>query len=174
MIFLPLLAIFIGISLFGFLSQGARKEAKDELLRDIEQATKKSAVEKKAFLKDRWNFDSLTAVDTIDGYRFLLERSPFFRVVTEQKLKTKEAITLKEEPKKPLFKYKGRVMMGSKVMVIIEDQGTGKSSFVQEGDMVGDFLVLRVDEKEVALKKKGGEEIVLSAVKKEVKKEEKE
>ncbi|MBU4201665.1 MAG: hypothetical protein KKB85_00760, partial [Candidatus Altiarchaeota archaeon] len=78
-----------------------------------------------------------------------------------------EVIPLKEEPKGPIFKYKGRVMMGSTVMVIIEDHGTGKSTFVKEGDMVGDFMVLRIDDKEVALKKRGGEEVILSTVKKQ-------
>jgi len=113
-----------------------------------------------------------------DAYSLLLKRSPFFRIRSEEKVKKVEVISIKEKPKEPLFRYKGRVTMGSTVKVIIEDHGTGKSFFVQEGDRVGDFLVLRVDDKEVALKKKGGEEIVLSAVKKEkkeaVKKKEKE
>lgn len=165
-IFWPLLVVFIGVLIFGFTSQGKKKEAKDELLQDIELATKKSMAKKKA-LKDRWNFDKIKTEDTLDVYGLLLERSPFFRVRSKEKVKKVEVIPLKEEPKEPLFKYKGRVTMGSTVKVIIEDHGTGKSFFVQEGDMIGDFLVLRVDEKEVALKKKGGEEIVLSAVKKE-------
>ncbi|MBU1006538.1 MAG: hypothetical protein KKH08_02960, partial [Candidatus Omnitrophica bacterium] len=65
---------------------------------------------------------------------------------------------------------------GQKVMVVIEDVGTGKSFFAQEGDMAGDFLVLRIDDKEVTLKKKGGEEIVLGVYKKdqEIKDKEKE
>jgi hypothetical protein len=58
-------------------------------------------------------------------------------------------------------------MMGSKVMVIIEDQGTGKSSFVREGDMIGDFLVSGIDEDRVVLKKKDGEEVILNVVKEE-------
>ena len=171
MIFWPLLAVFLGILIFGLLSQGKKKEATEELLQDIELATKKTRAKMKAE-KDRWNFDIIKAVDTLDGYSHLLKRSPFFRVRSEAKVKKVEVVPLKEEPKEPILKYKGRVMLGSKVIVVIEDQGTGKSFFVKEGDMVGDFLVLRIDQKEVVLKKKGGEEVVLSAVKKERKKEE--
>ena len=41
MIFWPLLAVFIGVLIFGFASQGEKREAKDELLQDIELAAKK-------------------------------------------------------------------------------------------------------------------------------------
>lgn len=170
-IFWPLLAIFIGILIFGFLSQGKKKEATKDLLQDIELATKKNKSKTKT-QKDKWDFAAIKAADTKDGYSFLLKRSPFFRLSDESKVKKPEPIPVKEEPRKAVLKYKGRVMMGEKVMVVIEDEGTGKSFFVREGDMVGDFKVLRIDEKEVALKKKGGEEVVLSAVKKEEKKEE--
>jgi len=166
MVFWPLLGVFIAILIFGLTSQGKREEATEELLQDIELMTKRSMAKKKA-TKRSWDLDGMKAVDVLDSYNVLLERSPFFRVVSQEEIKEIKTIPLKEEPKDPVFKYKGRVMMGSEVMVIVEDQGTGKSSFVKEGDMVGDFLVLRIDEKEVVLKKSGGEEVVLSAVKKE-------
>jgi len=165
-IFWPLLAIFLSIVIFGFFSQGRKKEATEELLQDIELATKKVKAQKKDFFKDSWNLESVMALDTIDGYRLLLQRSPFFRLRPEVEHKEVELIPLKEEPKEPLFKYKGKVMMGKKVMVVIEDQGTGKSFFVKKGEMIGDFVVLRIiDDKEVALKKKGGEEVVLKMIK---------
>ncbi len=166
MIFWPLLGVFIAILIFGLTSQGKREEAAEELLQDIELMTKRSMAKKKA-TKRSWDLDGMRIVDVLDSYRVLLERSPFFRVASQEEIKEIKTPPLKEEPKEPVFKYKGRVMMGSEVMVIIEDQSTGKSSFVKEGDMVGDFLVLRIDEKEVVLKKSGGEEVVLSAVKKE-------
>jgi hypothetical protein len=166
LIFWPLLAVFIGILIFGFLSQEKKKEATKDLLQDIEVASKKTRAKIKAE-KDKWDFEIVKAQDTVEAYKLLLKRSPFFRVGEEVKVKKVEVIPVKEEPKKTVLKYKGKVMMGSKVMVIVEDEGTGKSHFVQEGDMVGDFLVERIDEKEVALKKKGGEEIILSVVKKE-------
>lgn len=173
-IFWPLLAVFIGILIFGSLSQERKKEATKDLLQDIELATKKSKA-KIGAQKDKRDFESVKVADTTEGYSVLLKRSPFFRVSAEPKVKNIEAIPVKEEPKKPVLKYKGRIMMGEKVKVVIQDEGTGKSFFVQEGDMVGDFLVLRIDEKEVALKKKGGEEVVLRAVKEEKqKKKEKE
>ena len=65
--------------------------------------------------------------------------------------------------------------MGSKIMVVIEDQGTGKSLFLEEGDSIGDFKVVDIEEKEVVLKQEGGKEIILKSVKesKPVKAEEK-
>jgi len=167
-IFWPLLAVFIGVLIFGFGSQGKKREAKDELLQDIELATKRSMAKKKA-IKDKWDLGKVKAVDVMGGYNLLLKRSPFFKVQPKGKsAKKPEPIPVKEEePKGPLFKYKGRMTMGSAVKVIIEDQGTGKSFFVEEGDMVGDFLVSRINEKGVTLKKRDGEELVLSAVKKE-------
>ena len=165
-IFLPLLAIFTGILLFGFSSKGKREVATEELLQDIELAIKKSKAKAKDF-KDKWDLDKIEAADSVDRYGPISKRSPFFREASKKIVKKVEPILVKEEPKEPLFSYKGRVTMGAKVMVIIEDHGTGKSFFAQEGDMVGDFLVSRVEEKEVVLRKEGEEEIVLKAVKKE-------
>lgn len=166
MIFWPLLSVVAGILIFSFFIQGKPDQTKNLLLQDIELAVKKMKTGKKAL--DKQDFDSIKAVDALDGYKLLLKRSPFFRVASEVRPEEKvELIPVKEEPKKAALKYKGKVILESKVMVIIEDGGTGKSFFVQEGDMVGDFLVLRIEEKEVALKKKGGEEMVLKLTKKE-------
>ncbi len=163
-IFWPLVAVFIGVLLFGFFSQGKKKEATQELLQEIELATKKSRAKKKAQLKDKWDFGIIKEQDAADGYKALLKRSPFFRVRGES-IVVVEPIAVKEEKKEPVLKYKGRVVMGEKIMVVIEDQGTGKSYFAEAGGKVGDFEVLRISEKEVALQKKGGEEIILKAKK---------
>ncbi|MBU3911243.1 MAG: hypothetical protein KKD90_01515 [Candidatus Omnitrophica bacterium] len=165
-IFWSLVAGLAAIVIFGFTSQGNKKVALEELMQDIELATKKSKARIKEE-RDKWDFAKMKAVDEIGGYELLLKRSPFFRVRPEEKIKKAEPIPIKEPPKKAVLKYKGKVTMGAKVMVIIEDQGTGKSSFVQEGDMVGDFLVSSIDENYVVLKKKGGEELILSVAKKE-------
>lgn len=173
LIFWPLATVFIGILVFGFVSQGKKEEATKDLLKEIEVATKKNMAKKKA-KKDKLDVKMVKAEDNLNAYELLLKRSPFFRVRDTSEIKKVEVIPLKkEEPKKAILKYKGRAMMGSKVMVVIEDQGTGKSFFVQEGDMIGDFLVVAIDEKEVTLKKKGGEEIILSAAKKGQEKKEK-
>lgn len=168
-IFWPLVAVFSGILIFGLTSQGNKKVAVEGLMQDIELATKKSKAKIKED-RDRLDFTKIKAMDDIGDYKLLLKRSPFFRVKSEEKVKKVEPIPVKELPKKAVLKYKGRVMIGSKVMVIIEDQGTGKSSFAQEGDMIGDFLVFSIDETQVVLKKKGGEEVILNAMKKEDKK----
>ncbi len=96
-----------------------------------------------------------------------MERSIFFKPVSEVKDEgNRDIIPLKEEePAKPMFVYKGRMMLGARVIVIIEDQNTGKSFSVKEGDMAGDCAVLSIGEKEIRLKKKDGEEIAISTVK---------
>jgi len=110
--------------------------------------------------------------DKISTYELLLKRSPFFRIVPERKAERIEPIVVEEEPQGPLlFKYKGRAAIGAKVVVVIEDQGTGKSYFVESGSMIGDFLVSSIGDEEVVLQKKGGEEIILSVAKKEQKQE---
>lgn len=162
-IFWPLLAVFIGILIFGSFSQGRKKEANEELLQDIEVATKKIKAKMKV-TKDTRDLGLIKTVDALSGYGLLLKRSPFFRIPDETAVKEVEVVSLKEEPKKPELKYKGRIKMGAKVLVVIEEQGTGKSYFVEEGDMVGDFLVSLIDDRQVVFKKKGGEEIILSAV----------
>lgn len=170
-IFWPLLGIAMAIFIFGFASQGKKKEALDELLQDIELATKKSKAMRKAFIKDKWDFEAVRVEDKIGAYELLLKRSPFFRIVPERKAERIEPIVVEEEPQGPLFRYKGRAVIGAKVVVVIEDQGKGKSYFVEVGDMIGDFLVSSIGDEEVVLKKKGGEEVILSVAKKEQKQE---
>ena len=166
LIFWPLLTVFIAILAFGFFSQGTKKKAAKELLQEIQFATKKSMAKKES-TKKTWDMSKIKTLDMVDGYEAILKRNPFFRIVTEKKVKKVEVIPLEKKPKKPLFKYKGRVMMGSKVMVIIEDEGTGKSSFLQEGETVGDFKVVHIDEQEVTLRQSDGKEIVLKSSKEE-------
>lgn len=165
-IFGLLLTVFVVILIIGFILQGKKQETKGLLLEDIKLAAEK-VIDKKKAAEDSWDLDSIRSADSIAEYKTLLKRDIFFRVASEPKTRKVEAIPLKEEPKKILFRYKGKVMIGTQVMVIIEDEGTGKSFFVKAGDMVGDFRVVRVDEKEVVLKKQGGEEIILGVVKKE-------
>ena len=162
------LAIVISTLIFGFFSQGKKKEMAGELLRDIELATKKTKAEDK-MAKEKLDFKGIKVADSLSEYKELSKRSPFFRVASELKPKKVEPMMLKEKPKKAMFKYKGKARMGSKVMVIIEDQGTGKSFFVKEGDAIGDFSVSSIDKKEVVLEKTGGEIIRLSTIKKEKK-----
>ena len=98
-VFWPLLAVFIVIVIFGLGSQGKKKEATGELLKDIELATKKTMAKKKA-VTEKWDFDEIKAVDILEAYKLLMERSPFFKVVPEGEVAEKvEVIPLKEEPK---------------------------------------------------------------------------
>jgi hypothetical protein len=169
-ILLPVLAAIIAI---GINVQEKKKQSSDEFLKDIESVTEKAKVKKK-IAADILDLDGLKKQSASEDYSFLTERGIFFRPVSEVKNEKKEDIvTLKEEePKKPMFVYKGRMTLGGRVIVIIEDDNTGKSFSVKEGDATDDFTVLSIDEKEIRLKKKDGEEIAVPTVK-EGKKEEK-
>lgn len=168
-IFWFLLLVLIAAFITGILSQEKKKAQAEAFIREIEAATEKAKVKKKSQKYD-WDIDSIKTSQTIDNYASFIKKDVFFRKAVEALVKPNkdEIIPLKvEEPKKPMFVYKGRIMMGSQVMVIIEDQGTGKSYSVKEGDRVGNFSVLSIDDKEVRLKNKEGKEIILATVKKE-------
>jgi len=173
-IFLALLPALAAILVIGMKMQEAKKKSTGEFLKDIESVTEKAKAKKKT-ARDSWDIDGLKKQETMEDYPLLAERDIFSRPVSEAKEETKgDIIPLKEEePKKPLFVYKGRMTLGARVIVIIEDQNTGKSFSVKEGDSAGEFVVVSIGDKEVLLKKISGEEIIISTVKEE-KKEEKE
>ncbi|MDP2911033.1 MAG: hypothetical protein Q8N76_01700 [Candidatus Omnitrophota bacterium] len=165
----PVLAVVIVI---GFNLQEKKKESAGDFLKDIESVTEKARAKKKA-AKDSWDMDGLKKQDTVEDYVALAERNIFFRPVSETTTENREDIVpLKEaEPPKPVFVYKGRMMLGAKVIVIMQDQNTGKSFSVKEGDLAGDYTVMSIDDKEVRLKKKDEEEIIISTAKEEKKEE---
>ena len=169
-IFLALLPVLIATLVIGMNMQETKKKSTDEFLKDIESVTEKAKAKKKA-AKDSWDIDGLKKQETMEDYHALAEKDIFSRPVSEVKEVTKgDIIPLKEEePKKPLFVYKGRMALGAKVIVIIEDQNTGKSFSVKEGDSTGEFVVVSIGDKEILLRKNSGEEIVISAVKEEKK-----
>lgn len=170
-ILLPVLVATIAI---GINAQEKKRQSSDESLKDIEFVTEKARAKKKT-VRENWDIDGLKKQETLEGYPALLERSIFFRPVSKVKDENRgDVVPLKEEePKKPSFVYKGRMMLGNKVIVIIEDQNTGKSYSVKEGDTAGDFTVLGIGEKEITLRKKDGEEIAISTLKEEKKEEKK-
>jgi hypothetical protein len=165
-IFWILLFLLVATIAIGINAQEKKRQSSDAFLKDIESVTEKARAKKK-MAKDNWNVEGLKKKEIIEDYSNLMERSIFFRPVSEVKDEGEaDVIPLKEEePKKPMFIYKGRMMLGTKVIVIIEDQNTGKSFSVKEGDMAGDCAVLSIDEKEIRLKKKDGEEILIPTVK---------
>lgn len=166
---LPLLIATIAI---GINAQEKKKKTSDEFLKDIESVTE-TAKAKKKITADSWDMEGLKKLETPEDNSFLAERGIFSKPVSEVKDEKKEGIVLlkEEEPKKPRFVYKGRMALGDKIIVIIEDENTGKSFSVKEGDSAGDFTVLSIDEKEIRLRKKDGEEVAVSTVKEEKKEE---
>jgi len=171
-ILVPVLAAGVAV---GINMQEKKKQSSDEFLKDIESVTEKAKAKKKV-VKDAWDMEGLKKQELPEDYASLLERNIFSKPVSEIKEETgSRVIPLKEEeePKKPAFTYKGRMMLGPKVIVIIEDQNTGKSFSVKEGDSAGDFTVLSIGDTEILLKKNDGEEIAVTTVKEEKKEEKK-
>ena len=175
LIFFILAPILAAVILIGFNLQEKKKESAGDFLKDIEAVTEKAKAKNKP-AKDNWDIDDLKKQGTAEDYTALAERNIFFRPASEVKTENKEDIVpLKEEaPPKPVFVYKGRMMLGAKIIVIIQDQNTGKSFSVKEGDLAGDYTVMSIDDKEVRLKKKDEEEIAISTAKEEKKEEKKE
>ncbi|MDO8603210.1 MAG: hypothetical protein Q7O04_05130 [Candidatus Omnitrophota bacterium] len=173
-IFLALLPVLVATIAIGINTQENKKRSTDEFLKDIESVTEKAKAKKKV-AKDSWDIDGLKKQETMEDYLALAERNIFFRPVSEvRKEIQRDIVSLKEEePKKPLFVYKGRMTMGARIIVIIEDQNTSKSFSVKEGDSAGDFTVVSIGEKEILLRKNDGEEIIISTVKEEKKEERK-
>ncbi|MCX5692696.1 MAG: hypothetical protein NTX47_03320 [Candidatus Omnitrophica bacterium] len=158
-------AIMIGINV-----QEKKRQSSDEFLKDIESVTEKAKA-KKNIAADNQDIDGFKKQETSEDYSFLMERGIFLKPVSEVKDERKTDIIpfKEEEPKKPAFVYKGRMTLGGSVIAIIEDENTGKSFSVKEGDTADNFTVLGIDEKEIRLIKKDGEEIAISTVKEEKK-----
>lgn len=173
LIFFALVPALVATVAFGINAREKKIQSSEEFLRDMESVTEKAKAKKKT-PKDTWDIEDLKKHGSAEDYAALAERSIFFRPASEVKAENKgDIIPLKiEEPKKPVYTYKGRMMLGDKVIVIIEDQNTGKSFSVREGDAAGDFTVLSIGEKEITLRKKDGEEIAVSTVKEEKKQKE--
>lgn len=166
LIFWLLLPVLTAIIIIGINVQEKKKLASDEFLKDIESVTEKAKAKKK-IAADDWDLNGLKKQETPEDYSSLTERGIFSKPVSETINEKKEdVVPLKEEePKKPVFVYKGRMTLGDRIIVIIEDENTGKSFSVKEGDTTDNFIVLSIDEKEIRLKKKDGEEIAVSTVK---------
>jgi hypothetical protein len=171
-IFWLLLPVLTVIIIIGFNVQDKKKKSSDEFLQDIETVTEKAKAKKK-ITADNWDLEGLKKQDTPEDYSSLAERAIFSKPVSEIKADKKEdtAVIKEEEPKQAVFVYKGRMTLGDKIIVIIEDVNTGKSFSVKEGDSTDDFTVLSISEKEVKIKKKSGEEIAIPTIKEEKKEE---
>lgn len=172
-IFWILLPVLAAVIIIGIDIQKKKRQSSEEFLKDIGTVAEKVKTKKKT-AEDSWDIEGLKKKDTLEDYPALMERSIFFRPVSEAREESgKEIISLKEEePAKPVFVYKGRMMLGAKVIVIIEDKNTGKSFSVKEGDVTAGFTVLSIGEKEIRLRKNDGEEVLIPTVKEEKRQEE--
>lgn len=170
LIFWVLLVIFAGGVVFGFYALSAKKEATQEFLDDIEKAAQEAKAKSKV-QKGIVDMSMIEKKDDLADYSSLIERSIFNKAgaVKEDAAGGEEVISLpvEEEKPQPKFVYKGKMSIGNKDMAIIEDKTTGKSYSVKEGDLVADCVVASIGGKEVVLKKKDGEEIIISTLKKE-------
>lgn len=149
---------------FGIANWANKKDLAGDFVKDLESAQAKP----KKILRLLAQYDLEKLKETTDPklYEGLIKKSPFFRTPSEEMPKrVVEEVrqVVEEKPKKILFKYKGRVQLGQRETVIIEDAVTGKSYFVTSGDKIGDYKVFQIDQDKIILKKEGTEDIVLEA-----------
>ena len=170
-IFWLLLPVLFAAVIIGANIQEKKRQSSDEFLKDIESVTEKAKAKKK-IAADSHDIEGLKKQETSVDYASLMEKGIFLKPFSEVKDEEKTGVVIplkEEEPEKPVFVYKGRMTLGGNIIVIIEDENTGKSFSVKEGDATDSFTVLGIGEKEIRLKKKDGEEIAISMIKEQKK-----
>lgn len=107
----------------------------------------------------------LETIRPLADYKSILTRSLFFKFVPPPP-EVAPGMEMEVEgvpvPKKrEQFVYKGKVVIGEDVKVIIEEVESGEVYFVGKGDKVSDYKLFEVSEKEIVLLASDGREIKL-------------
>lgn len=106
----------------------------------------------------------LETIRPLADYKSILTRSPFFKFVPPPPEVVPGIPGMEGVPvpkKREQFVYKGRVVIGEDVKVIIEEVESGEVYFVGKGDKVSDYKLSEVSEKEVVLLACDGRKIQL-------------
>jgi hypothetical protein len=112
------------------------------------------------------DMEKITRLEQLSSYQPLLERSPFFRPLPPQPPAPQEpgiALPLPPKEQRPQFSYKGSGRIKGKEVVFVEDKRAGETYFVSKNDMIGEYKVLDITEKEVLLSR-GKETITLHRI----------
>lgn len=99
------------------------------------------------------------------SYEALVKRSPFFKAQPKQtKVAERKVEVLPVEEKTPKFLYKGKIVAGNRLVVIIEQPRSGEVFMVSKGESLDGYKVLDIADTEVILSKTGEENIVLKTI----------
>lgn len=101
----------------------------------------------------------LATIRPASDYLPIKDRSPFFKFTP--KPVAEPGVGIPVPPKREIFVYKGRAVIGGEQKVVIEEVESGEVYFVGEGDMVGDYKLIEIGEKEVTLSAPDGKKIRL-------------
>lgn len=132
--------------------------------RALDKKTKRLSA-KKIALPEKIDIEKVQDLIAFSSYEGMLKRSPFSKVKLKQPKPTQaKRAVLPVEESTPEFLYKGKIVAGNRLVVIIEETRTGRVSMVSKGDTVDGYKVLDILDTEVILSKKGEENIVLQTI----------
>ena len=157
LIFLALLSILILVGVFWVLSPPRKVVVQQEVVLP-EGPSRHPEVE-----MVKLDIAKLETIKPLADYKSILTRSPFFKFVPPPP-EVAPGMEMEGVPvpkKREQFVYKGRVVIGEDVKVIIEEVESGEVYFVGKGDKVSDYMLSEVSEKEVVLRASDGREIKL-------------
>ena len=162
-IFFTLLVIALGLLIGGRMNKGERLKisAKEQAL----EKRLKQAAQRKLLLPQEIDINKVQDLVAFSHYEGMLKRSPFFKVQRKQaKASNLKAAVLSVEDSTPVFLYKGKILSGKGMVVIIEQTRTGETLMVAKGENIDGYKVLDITDTGVILSKKGEENIVLKTI----------
>jgi len=162
-IFFTLLIIAVVLLIGASLGKEGKSEISPKeraLGKKLKQAAKKEIV-----LPERIDIDKVQDLVAFSIYEGMLKRSPFFKVVPKQAKPTQaKPEVVPVENSTPRFLYKGKISVGGRLVVIIEQTRSGETFMVSKGESLDGYKVLDIMDTEVILSKKGEENVVIKTI----------
>jgi len=136
---------------------GAQEKALEKRLKQVGQ--------RQLTLPEKIDLDKLQNLIAFSYYEGMWKRSPFLKVQPKRAQAAKaESVLLPVEEKTPVFVYKGKIVTGKRLVVIIEQTRLGETFMVSTGENIDGYKVLDITDTEVILSKKGTEDIILKTI----------
>lgn len=152
------------IALLVLIGSGAGKKTKGEISAEEKALERKleRAAQEKFVLSQKINIDRVQNLVAFSHYERMLKRSPFFKVQPKQARAARaKAPLVPVEEQTPQFVYKGKIVVGNRLVVIIEQTRSGETLMASKGERIDGYILLDITDTEVILSKKGEENIVL-------------
>ncbi len=162
-IFFTLLIVAAGM----LLSSAAGRKSKGEISAEerVLENKLRQAQKRQFALPPEINIDRIQNLVAFSYYEGMLRRSPFFQAQPREGTAgaASSAVALLEETA-PKFIYKGKMVLGERLVVLIEQTRLDEVVMVSQGDNIAGYKVLDITDTEVILSKEGEEDIVLNTV----------